>query len=324
MAGDGTAAIGDPSTLFETTSVAPPVVELGRLAQWSPIPLSVRDARRLAPALRERISGHQLPTGRAVPVDRTNRLRARDVLVRYGEVIAVRDVDLDLATGEVTALMGRNGSGKSSLLWALQGSGPRQAGRVQVDGRDPKSVSAAEARSLVGLVPQTPSDLLYLETVAAELAQADLDAASGPAPSARELLDRLTPDVPDDLHPRDLSEGQRLALVLAIQLRAAPMVVLLDEPTRGLDYQAKRALARIVEALADEGRSVVISTHDVEFVALAADRVVVMADGELVADGPTAEVVVASPAFAPQVSKILAPLPYLTVDQVAQVVGGVG
>ena len=104
--------------------------------------------------------------------------------------------------------------------------------------------------------------------------------------------------------------------MLAIQLRAAPRVVLLDEPTRGLDYGAKRALIGIIDELAAEGRAIVVSTHDVEFVAAAADRVIVMADGDIVADGPTPEIVVASPAFAPQVAKILAPLPYLTVAQV--------
>jgi energy-coupling factor transport system ATP-binding protein len=230
-------------------------------------------------------------------------------------VVAVRDLDVDLRAGEITALMGRNGSGKSSLLWALQGSGTRQAGRVDVAGTDPQRVPDAEARRLVGLVPQTAGDLLYLDSVQAELAQADRESGPG-GPSARTLLDRLAPGIPDGAHPRDLSEGQRLALVLAVQLRATPHVVLLDEPTRGLDYAAKRALADTVDGLADEGRSVVISTHDVEFVAAAADRVIVLAEGEIVADGPTADVIVASPAFAPQVAKILAPLPYLTVAQV--------
>jgi energy-coupling factor transport system ATP-binding protein len=263
-----------------------------------------------------------------VPTIGNPLLDARKLLVRYGQVIAVRGVDLTLAAGEVVALMGRNGSGKSSLLWALQGSGRRQAGEVTVgpEHLDPAQVSAAQARSLVGLVPQTPADLLYLETVDAELAQADRESAAptnaiadtrtNPS-SARELLDRLTPGIAGDVHPRDLSEGQRLALVLAIQLRAAPSVVLLDEPTRGLDYPAKQALIAILNDLAEQGRAVMVSTHDVEFVASAADRVVVMAQGEIVADGPTSDVIVASPAFAPQTAKILAPLRYLTVDQVA-------
>jgi len=109
--------------------------------------------------------------------------------------------------------------------------------------------------------------------------------------------------------------------VLAIQLTASPTVVLLDEPTRELDYLAKRALIDILDILAGEGRAVVIATHDVEFAAGAADRVVVMAVGDVVADGPTAAVVTASPAFAPQLAKILSPAPYLTMDQVVQVLG---
>jgi energy-coupling factor transporter ATP-binding protein EcfA2 len=316
LPGDGTAQAGAPWELFTRTAVAPPVVELGRLARWQPLPLSVRDARRVARPLREAIAGRAVPAPRASAPRGATVLTAHGVLVRYGDVVAVRHVDLTLRTGEVVALMGRNGSGKSSLLWALQGSGARQAGTVDVDGADPKALRAAAGRALVALVPQTPGDLLYLDTVGGELARADA-AAGADGASARALLDRLTSGVADGLHPRDLSEGQRLSLVLAVQLRAAPRVVLLDEPTRGLDYPAKQALIRTVDALAAEGRGVVISTHDVEFVAAAADRVLVMAEGEVVADGATADVVVASPAFAPQVAKILAPLPYLTVAQVA-------
>jgi len=250
-------------------------------------------------------------------------LRARNIVVRYGAVVAVQGVDLDLAAGEVTAVMGRNGSGKSSLLWALQGSGPRQTGTVDVDGVDPKTLPAAQARAVVGLVPQTPADLLYLDTVAEECEQADRESDGEATTTARALLDRLAPGIPTDMHPRDLSEGQRLSLVLAVQLTAAPRVILLDEPTRGLDYAGKRSLIGIVDGLASDGHAVVISTHDVEFVAAVADRVVVMADGDIVVDGPAAEVMVASPTFAPQVAKVLAPLDYLTMDQVTDALDAV-
>ena len=314
--GDGSVSAGSPADVFELSTVAPPVVELGRLAGWQPLPLSVRDARRRATDLRERLSGRPVPVLRPPHPSGANALQARKIDVRYGTVQAVRDVDLSLAAGETTALMGRNGSGKSSLLWALQGSGPRYGGTVSIGGRDPHDLSSAQARQLIGLVPQTSSDLLYLDTVDAELEQADRESGPGPS-SARHLLDRLAPGISGEQHPRDLSEGQRLCLVLAIVLRAAPSVLLLDEPTRGLDYEAKQSLINILTDLAAGGASVVISTHDVEFVASAADRVVVMAEGEIVADGPTSDVVVASPAFAPQVAKILAPLAYLTVDQVA-------
>ena len=103
-----------------------------------------------------------------------------------------------------------------------------------------------------------------------------------------------------------------------MQLTARPPVLLLDEPTRGLDYGAKHRLAEILTELAADGRAVLISTHDVEFVATVAGRVIVLADGEVVADGPTSDVIGSSPMFAPQVAKVLAPAGWLTVDQVAE------
>ncbi|MGI8666365.1 MAG: ABC transporter ATP-binding protein [Jatrophihabitans sp.] len=331
LSGDGSVRDGTPAEVFRTSRVAPPVVQLGRLAGWQPLPMSVRDARRAAGPLRAELAGRILPAAITSFAQGRTVLTARRLLVRYGEVTAVRELDLTLVAGQVTALMGRNGSGKSSLLWALQGSGPRQGGTVEVRdstmatghaGPDPKRLTASQARRLVGLVPQTPTDLLYLDTVAAELAQADQESGLAGNQSARQILDQLAPGIEDASNPRDLSEGQKLALVLAVQLAAAPAIVLLDEPTRGLDYQAKQALGRIVELLAEQGRSIVISTHDVEFVAGSADRVVVLADGDVVADGPTTEVIVASPAFAPQTAKILAPLEYLTVAQVAGALAG--
>lgn len=327
---DGTVTDGPPAVVMARSRVAPPVVRLGRALGWSPLPLTVRDARRAATTLRNSLEGElggrcdaltsHLPPSSEEEGGGVVRLRSSGVVVRYGDVVAVREVGVDLRGGEVVALMGRNGSGKTSLLWAWQGAGARQRGTVRVDGDDPATLPPAEARRRVGLVPQTPADLLYLATVGAECAQADRESGRDPG-TCRALLDRLVPGIPDDHHPRDLSEGQRLGLVLAVQLAAEPAVVLLDEPTRGLDDGAKDRLATVLRELAAGGRAVVASTHDVEFVALAADRVVVMAQGEVVADGPTAEVVVSSPAFAPQVAKVMAPGPWLTVDQVLAAVG---
>ncbi|MET8849994.1 ATP-binding cassette domain-containing protein [Amycolatopsis sp. NPDC004625] len=318
LPGDGSVRAGPPAEILATSSIAPPIAELGRLAGWSPLPLSVRDARRVAGPLRSRLQKLSV-VGRSLSVT-GSALDVRGVVVRYGDVLAVRGVSLRVGPGEVVALMGRNGSGKSSLLWAVQGSGPRSTGKVDVGGADPASLKPRVARQRVGLVPQTPADLLYLDSVDAECAQADTE-SEVPAGTVRGLLDRLAPGVAGEAHPGDLSEGQRLALVLAIQLASAPPLVLLDEPTRGLDYHAKRRFAAILRELASQGRAVVLATHDVEFVATVATRVAVMAEGELVADGPTKEVIVASPAFAPQVAKILAPEPWLTVDEVAEALG---
>ncbi len=317
---DGRVESGLPTEVMVTSTIAPPVVELGRWAGWSPLPMSVRDGWRAAASLRRELEAQQ-PRSSSLPRRgdvSAPLLTARKLSVRHGDVVAVREAEVALHAGQVTALMGRNGCGKSSLMWALQGSGPRAAGTVAMANGDavvdPRDLGPAKRRTRVGLVPQTPSDLLYLPTVGAECAQADREAGLSPG-SCRALLDRIVPDIADDLHPRDLSEGQRLGLVLAIQLTADPEVLLLDEPTRGLDYQAKAALARVLRELTERGRAVLLSTHDVEFVAEAADRVLVMAAGDLVADGPTAEVVTASPAFAPQVAKVLGH-GLLTVDDV--------
>ncbi|MFF4641581.1 ABC transporter ATP-binding protein [Streptomyces sp. NPDC001389] len=405
--------LGTPSEIMAVSPVHPPVVSLGRLAGWTPLPLSIRDARRTAAPLRARLSG-QAPAHTAPPAPeplpappafeargsgggapesgsgaapqplpappapeargsgaaprgtvegrggeqlraaapapaprpgllaRLTRRKPADTTpttptptgtpattstatatatathlgIRRARAEVLHDIDLTVAPGETIALMGRNGAGKSTLLAALTGTLAPTTGQVTVGGLAPHRTPPAEMVRRVGLVPQEPRDLLYADTVAAECAAADADAAAAPG-TCRALVSALLPDVPDGTHPRDLSEGQRLTLALALVLTGRPALLLLDEPTRGLDYAAKARLVEILRALAADGHAIVLATHDVELAAELAHRVVILAGGEIVADGPTAEVVVSSPAFAPQVAKILAPDHWLTVPQVA-------
>ncbi|MFH7598563.1 ATP-binding cassette domain-containing protein [Streptomyces racemochromogenes] len=387
----GTAPVlGTPSDVMAVSPVHPPVVSLGRLAGWTPLPLSIRDARRASAALRARLSeenGPRTPDGPGCPAPpvfearghgdgapgtgsgaerrETGEGRGREQLraavpttpapvsvpaprsgllgrltrrgraaataaeptgapaatatalgIRRARTEVLHDVTLTVAPGETIALMGRNGAGKSTLLAALTGTLAPTTGQVTVGGRAPHRTPPPEMVRRVGLVPQEPRDLLYADTVAAECAAADADAGAAPG-TCRALVSALLPDVPDDTHPRDLSEGQRLTLALALVLTGRPALLLLDEPTRGLDYAAKARLVETLRALAADGHAIVLATHDVELAAELAHRVVILAGGEVVADGPTAEVVVSSPAFAPQVAKVLAPGHWLTVSQVA-------
>ncbi|MET8602109.1 ATP-binding cassette domain-containing protein [Streptomyces rubiginosohelvolus] len=342
--------MGPPDGIMKVSPVRPPVAELGLLAGWDPLPLSVRDARRAAGGLRERLAGAAVPvradvapaSGPApVPVVAAERSRpgrlarllgrgsaepvapaAADPVtlvdglgVRRGRVEALRRVTLTVSPGETVALMGRNGAGKSTLLGALVGMIEPTAGSVRVGGLAPARTDPRAMVRRVGLVPQEPRDLLYADTVAAECAAADRDAGTAEG-TCRALVSELLPGVGDDTHPRDLSEGQRLALALALVLTGRPPLLLLDEPTRGLDYAAKARLVGVLRGLAAEGHAIVLATHDVELAAELAHRVVILADGEVVADGPTGQVVVSSPAFAPQTAKILAPQEWLTVSQV--------
>ncbi|MFE2877115.1 ABC transporter ATP-binding protein [Streptomyces roseus] len=384
--------LGSPSSIMAVSPVHPPVVALGRLAGWSPLPLSVRDARRRAPELlphlrtpvprpaaaagvapapapsatpRPDLTGHRpgspapapSPSGGPAAAARPGRLarlwrrsgpapgpaadgtaavaaaadgrtgapatpaepvaQVAGLSLRRGRAEVLHGIDLRLAPGETIALMGRNGAGKSTLLATLVGTLAPTTGTVTVRGRTPHRTAPQEMVRRVGLVPQEPRDLLYADTVAAECDAADSDAGAAPG-ACRELVSALLPGVPDDTHPRDLSEGQRLALALALVLTGRPALLLLDEPTRGLDYAAKARLIEVLRGLAADGHAIVLATHDVELAAELAHRVVILAGGEVVADGPTAEVVVSSPAFAPQVAKVLAPAHWLTVTQVAQ------
>jgi energy-coupling factor transport system ATP-binding protein len=315
LPGDGRPVVsGTPLEVLRDSPVAPPVVELGRVAGWDPLPLSVRDARRLAGPLRDRLAGADTPV-RRTSVGRTVAT-CRDLVCSYGRVPALRGVSVRLSGGETVALMGRNGAGKSTLLKALVGTRRPTSGSVDLDGHSPAELRAPALLRHVAMVPQVPGDLLYASSVGRECAEADVDARV-PAGTSLELFRRLATGVDVDRHPRDLSEGQRLILALAIVLVARPPLLLLDEPTRGLDYTAKHRLVEILRDLAEQGHAVLLATHDVELVAEVATRVLVMAEGELVADGPTAEVVVSSPAFAPQVAKVLAPQRWLTPTEVA-------
>ncbi|MFJ5994121.1 ABC transporter ATP-binding protein [Streptomyces sp. NPDC092370] len=320
--------VGPPAEVMAVSPVYPPVVDLGRLAGWDPLPLTVRDARRRAADLRQRLES--APKGRGEPRDQTHSTgtrkpserptpvgaaEVRALSVTRSRVRALRHIDLTITPGETIALMGRNGAGKSALLNSLVGLVPPSSGSVRVSGSTPHRTAPKDLVRKVGLVPQEPRDLLYADTVAAECAAADQDAGAGPG-TCRALVTELLPGVTDDTHPLDLSEGQRLALALAVVLTARPPMILLDEPTRGLDYAAKARLVAVLRSLAAEGHAIVLATHDVELAAELAHRVVLLAEGEVIADGPTADIVVSSPSFAPQVTKILAPQQWLTVAQV--------
>ncbi|WP_030325605.1 ABC transporter ATP-binding protein [Streptomyces sp. NRRL B-3229] len=347
--------VGTPAEMMAESPVYPPVVDLGRLAGWSPLALTVRDARRRAGSLRERLAGrvptdnaptaadggpapqgppaadHGSETGGAGGNPGTPRRRRAfrnrptplpanpaDVTalsVRRAHVQALRHIDLTIRPGETIALMGRNGAGKSTLLNTLVGLVTPSTGTVEVGGAPPHRTPPQDLVRRVGLVPQEPRDLLYADTVAAECRAADKDAAAAPG-TCRDLVTDLLPGVTDDTHPRDLSEGQRLALALAVVLTARPPLLLLDEPTRGLDYAAKARLVGLLTDLAAAGHAIMLATHDVELAAELAHRVVLLAEGEVIADGPAADVIMSSPSFAPQVSKILAPQRWLTVAQV--------
>ncbi len=313
VSGGTASAVLEPATAMYRSAVVPPVIDLGRAMGWSPLPLSVRAARRAAGALRADLAA--IPAPAPAVLNGPIRASVDRVTVQRGAVIALRDSSLSLRAGTVTAVMGRNGSGKSTLLHTLAGQHRPHRGTARLMDADPARLRPGELVARLGFVPQNPLDLLYGETVAQECADADRDNEL-PAGTTRALLDRILGGVPGPTHPRDLSAGQQLALALAVVLAPAPPVLLLDEPTRGLDYRAKAALVELVRQHRGAGTAVAVATHDVELAAELADEVVLLADGEIVATERARAFLAGSPAFSPQVARVVYPVPFLTASEV--------
>ena len=311
--GAGVANVGTPEEILMNSPIAPPIVHLAKALGFKEIGLTVRDMRRMTTEFRElptaENKNHEVKTGDAV-------ISIENLKVSYGDSIALNNVSSTINEREIVAVMGRNGAGKSSLLKAIAGVSPVQSGKIRVLGNNPADLHGKARRQSIGFIPQEPSDLLYGQSVQIECDQADRDNELS-AGTTFKVLQQLVPGISGNTHPRDLSEGQRLGLALSVVVSSNPTILILDEPTRGLDYEAKSQLTRIlIQFAATFGKAVLLATHDVELVAELATRVIFVADGDIVAEGSTLDVLLSSPAFAPQVAKVMSPQPWLSVKDV--------
>ena len=273
-------------------TLSTPAARLFSLAGIEPLPVGVRDARK---TLEGRGTVAELGTPeRPQPSKRRKAPKAFEAKGLWVELDdgegsrdVIRGIDLAIAPGERVALMGRNGAGKSTLLRSAAGLVEPATGRV-----------AAER---MALLTQNPSDFLVRERVGDEL----------PGPVGLAALRAVGMEHAIDADPRDLSGGERQRLALAIALAGrldgdgVPGLVALDEPTRGMDRDRKDDLQVLVERLAAQGAAVLIATHDVEFAAEFAQRVVLLGDGVVIADGPSAEILSGGWYFATEVARVL-------------------
>ena len=298
-AGRASVVSGPPSEVLEAVGTGPPVARLGRLVGWRPLPLTVREARRAAAS-----AGAQSKVGAA---SAGAQLIHAHLSAAYGDRTVLERVALVVRPGEIVGVVGRNGAGKTTLLRSLAGVHPASAGSVAVQGG-----RAPRPGSDVALCPQDPDSLLFKETVQQEVeatlrARGKAGPSTSPASGAETLLEELGLADLADRHPRDLSAGQRLLVAVAATVAAGAPLLLLDEPTRGLDVESKARLAGLLRGFARAGRAVIFATHDVELVAEVATRVVMLASGEVVADGVPGEVIGDSPVFSPQIARAFGP-----------------
>ncbi len=321
LPGNGTLVRGDPRGILAAAGARsaawlPPVVALGQAMGWLPLPLSVAEARPLA--LRDGLTALEASAAPASHPAGAPLLTASGLSVTLGGQTALRDIELALHAGEIVAVVGVNGAGKTTLLRALLGLRTPESGSVMLMGRDVTAGGVRARGGQIGYVPQQPGALLFAETVADELAftlrargRSDYPARYG---GMEGLLVALRLGGMADRYPRDISVGERARVALAATLAGDPPLLLLDEPTRGLDPEAKDDLIAVLHGLRDAGRAVLLVTHDGDLVARAADRVILLDRGRIVAMGHPRQVLPGTP-FAPQISQLLGGA-FLTVPDV--------
>lgn len=314
--------IGAPRDILPQVPLKPPLQLLAEALAWQPLPLTIKEGRRFSSALSQPVSSQQSAISSQQSV-----VEAQDVTVSYEGRVVLQGVNLQVATGEIVALMGRNGAGKTTLLKTLVGLIRPQRGRVMLVGRDIASLDVATICQEVGYLPQDPNALLFAETVLEELyitlrnhgwREQDSLLSTRKFIDPMTLLTRLGLADKAERYPRDLSVGERQRVALAAIMVTRPRVLLLDEPTRGLDYEAKHALLSLLQSWRAEGMAIMMITHDVELAAQAADRVILLSQGEIIATGTAAEVLAPSPLFAPQMARLFPNTGWLTVAEVLQ------
>jgi energy-coupling factor transporter ATP-binding protein EcfA2 len=320
LPGEGRAPILDePRAVLRQTDLVPPLVALAKALDWSPLPLTIKEGRRFAartPLARPRTSD-----GRPAKSDTATSISVsvQGLRFSYNGHPALQDVSMQIRQGEFVALMGRNGSGKTTLLKQLVGLLKPQQGQVQIYGggsavpMDTRQVAVEEIIRVVGYVPQNPNALLFSDTVHQELDFTRRGHGRAPG-DYRDLLASLGLAGHAGHYPRDLSVGERQRVALAAILVAEPKILLLDEPTRGLDYEQKASLRAVLQQLKGQGRTILMASHDVELVAQCADRVVMLGEGRVIVDGPTRAVMSESLVFASQINKLFRDPALLTVE----------
>ncbi|MEM7049098.1 MAG: ATP-binding cassette domain-containing protein [Acidobacteriota bacterium] len=327
------AALGPPGEALAGSPLAPPLVQLAHALGWPSPTLTLKETRRRPELrrLRQRLSSTVDPESPAAggkePASEPPAIEAQGLWWTYpGGVEGLKGLDLEAPRGSLTALLGRNGAGKSTLLRALVGLIRPDRGRIRLrptaeSSLDPLKTPLHVVSQEVGFVPQNPSRLLFRDSVDAEV-EWSLRQRGRTDDAARqamvEWLDTLRLSDFGDRHPRESSTGERQRLALATAFAGDPSILLLDEPTRGLDVEIKHRLAAALRHLCRRGVTVVMATHDVELVAECADRVALLGGGRLVAEGPTRTMLHGSPVFSTRINRLFGEPDLHTLEDVLQ------
>lgn len=313
---------GDPRQVLLQMEFAPPVVQLGKRLGVQPLPLSVAEGRRMLWNLGlDHLTHRPNPSQNWPTKGEASQavLSLEKVSVVFGKTQALSNVSLQLYASQILCLMGSNGAGKTTLLRAILGLAPLQEGRIRLLSEDITALPTWKRSRLIGYLPQDPNALLFSETVLQELLLTLRNHALPEAvEKAASLLEKLGLATHAERYPRDLSVGERQRVALGAILITEPLVLLLDEPTRGLDERAKSRLGDLLRHFRDRGMAILVVTHDVEFALNLADRLCILEHGRLVADGAPVEVMQASKMPLAQILQLFPNQGFRSIDEVWQ------
>jgi len=228
----------------------------------------------------QHIQDGALPLGLSNPI-----IQVQDLSYAYGDILALDSISLTIRSGEFVALVGENGSGKTTLVKHFNGLLTPSRGDVIINGKNTRECSITDLARYVGLVFQNPDHMFFADTVREEVefGLKNLGISDGDT-----IIDAALSEVGLEhtkaLYPRWLSRGERQRLAIACVIAMQPAIMVLDEPTTGLDGNEARQVLEILKALQQKGHTIVIITHNKEIATTCADRIVTMENGKIVSD----------------------------------------
>jgi energy-coupling factor transporter ATP-binding protein EcfA2 len=287
----------------------PPVIRLmrqleGKDLALNGLPLTVKDARLQLQKVLQNVKTSAFADAGAgsKPV-----LNAEKLWFSYGERAVLRNINLDIGRGGFIGIMGRNASGKTTLVKQFNGLLKPTRGKVRLEGVDTRKSTAADLSRRVGYVFQNPNDHLFADSVEDEIAFSlrNRGAEESEITKAVEgMLNEFELTHYRHSYPRNLSGGEKQRVALASVLVAEPEVIVLDEPTRGMDYVLKKKLINYLDDYRRRGNTVIMVSHDVETIAECAERVVLLSEGRVVVEGSKREVLAKALLFSPQINRL--------------------
>ncbi len=291
----------------------PPVARIFSQLKMGSVPLTIKEGRKLLQQKGLPLALNKIPA--AVPVDlppiqnadapAPPLLRVKDLEYAYaGRTPCLKFINLSLYPGEITSILGENGSGKTTLLKTVNGLLTPRRGKIYLKNEDVTGRHAEILADRIAYLSQNPNDYLFHNTVQEEIAFGIKACDGKTAVRVKKIMQLLEIEHLAAIHPRDCAGGEKQRIALATVLVKDPCILLLDEPTRGLDPALKQHLAKLLQKIRKEGKAIVVVTHDVEFAAEVASRVVILHDGQVVADGRRDTVLANSLYYAPQANRL--------------------